>query len=102
MGGFSGESPKAQSFYQKLDRLGGRSGSSMDSEDLSTMDGLDESFNSLSDGLDGKLKKAATYFEYDPEEIEKDDYAFRPDVPFQTGNTYKLKVCFLAIFVCSY
>lgn len=91
MGGFSGESPKAQSFYQKLDRLGGRSGSSMDSEDLSTMDGLDESFNSLSDGLDGKLKKAATYFEYDPEEIEKDDYAFRPDVPFQTGNTYKLK-----------
>ena len=58
------------------------------------MDGLDESFNTLSDGMDGKLKKAATYFEFDPDEIDKDDYAFRPDVTFQSGMTYELKVCF--------
>ncbi|XVF46756.1 hypothetical protein PTKIN_Ptkin03bG0054000 [Pterospermum kingtungense] len=87
--GFSGESPKAQSFYQKIDRLGG--GRSLGGEDFSTMDGLDESFSTLSDGMDGKLKKAATDFEYDTEEIVKDDYAFRPDVSFQSGNTYELK-----------
>ncbi|XP_022756627.1 uncharacterized protein LOC111304347 isoform X2 [Durio zibethinus] len=93
-GGFSVDSPKAQSFYEKLDRLErsrGRSGSPMGSEDESAMDGLDESFNTLSDGMDGKLKKAATYFKFDKGEIEKDDYAFRPDVSFQSGMKYELK-----------
>ncbi|XWS74016.1 hypothetical protein CRYUN_Cryun02cG0179200 [Craigia yunnanensis] len=92
--GFSGDSPKAQSFYEKFNRFGrsrGRSGSQLGNEDESTMDGLDESFNTLSDGMDGKLKKAATYFEFDPDEIDKSDYAFRPDVTFQSGMTYELK-----------
>ncbi|XP_076940947.1 uncharacterized protein LOC143610322 [Bidens hawaiensis] len=44
------------------------------------VDGLDDSFTSLTDGIDGKLKDAATYFEYDVNEVEKEDYKFRPDV----------------------
>lgn len=57
-------------------------------------DGLDESFDTLSDGMDNKLKRAATYFEFDPEEIENDEYyAFRPDVSFKLGMTYDTKVC---------
>ncbi|KAL4558367.1 hypothetical protein LXL04_036566 [Taraxacum kok-saghyz] len=55
------------------------------------MDGLDGSFTSLTDGLDGKLKEAATYFEYDLNEVEKDDYKFRSDVTFWPGNTYDVK-----------
>ncbi|XVF05317.1 hypothetical protein REPUB_Repub05bG0161900 [Reevesia pubescens] len=55
------------------------------------MDGLDESFNTSSHGMDGKLKKAATYFEFNLEEIVKEVYAFRPDVSFQPGITYELK-----------
>ncbi|XP_057482814.1 uncharacterized protein LOC130769631 [Actinidia eriantha] len=41
--------------------------------------------------MDKKLKKAATYFEYDPEEIGKDDYTFRADVTFWPENTYETK-----------
>ena len=68
------------------------------------LDGLDESFNTLSDGMDGKLKKAATYFEFDEEEIEKDDYSFRPDMNFRLGMTYETKVCGISAkaFVFSY
>ncbi|XVF19856.1 hypothetical protein REPUB_Repub11eG0147000 [Reevesia pubescens] len=93
-GGYSGDSPKAQSFYQKLDRLErsrDRSGSPSVGEGESTMDGLDESFNTLSDGMDGKLKKAAAYFEFDVDEVQKDGYSFRPDVSFQSGMTYDVK-----------
>ncbi|KAI3680739.1 hypothetical protein L6452_35514 [Arctium lappa] len=87
-----------RSFFQKLDqqtkaldrsaitsRLAGgprRSG---------FVDGLDESFTSLTDGMDGKLKDAATYFEYDVDEVKKDDYKFRSDVTFWSGNTYDAK-----------
>lgn len=90
---------KTDSFFAKLDRLGktrdgyasnlpGGSGRS-----FHVLDGLDESFNTLSDGMDGKLKKAAMYFEYDPEEVDMDGYAFRPDTRFHLGGTYELKVC---------
>ncbi|CAI9757087.1 unnamed protein product [Fraxinus pennsylvanica] len=65
--------PTLSSFYQKLDKA----------EKMS--------FNTLSDGMDEKLKKAATYFDYDPDEISKDDYAYRPDMNFWTGNTYDIK-----------
>ncbi|CAL5424592.1 unnamed protein product [Camellia sinensis] len=96
-GDIPGSGSKSNSFYQKLDRiekahdrsgLGSKFNFGKRSEFL---DGLDESFNTLSDGMDGKLKKAATYFEYDPEEIAKDDYAFRPDVTFRPGTTYDTK-----------
>ena len=66
-------------------KLNGGSGSQF-------LDGLDESFNTLSDGMDGKLKKEATYFEFNPDEIDQEDYAFRPDVAFKPGMTYEPKV----------
>ncbi|XP_042486634.1 uncharacterized protein LOC122066875 isoform X2 [Macadamia integrifolia] len=97
-GGFSESGPNTtDSFYQKLDRFekargrpgfGSRQNAGNGSQ---LLDGLDESFNTLSDGMDGKLKKAATYFEYDTEEIAKEDYSFRPDVTFRPGMTYTPK-----------
>ncbi|WMV09651.1 hypothetical protein MTR67_003036 [Solanum verrucosum] len=48
-------------------------------ERSSLLNGLDESFDTLSDGMDGKLKEEARYFEFDPDEVEKDDYAYRAD-----------------------
>ncbi|OVA04940.1 Ribosomal protein S18 [Macleaya cordata] len=95
--GFSDNSPNTDPFYQKLDRLDksrGRSGLGPNMNGRNTsqfMDGLDESFDTLSDGMDGKLKKAATYFEYNPEEIKNEDYAFRPDVTFRPGTQYDVK-----------
>ncbi|RDX63136.1 rpsR, partial [Mucuna pruriens] len=55
------------------------------------MHDLEESYDTLSDGMDGKLKNAATYFEFDEEEIDKEDYAFRYDANFPLGSTYDVK-----------
>ncbi|PRQ34524.1 putative ribosomal protein S18 [Rosa chinensis] len=55
------------------------------------LDGLDESFNTLSDGMDGKLKRAATDIQYDIEEVDTDGYTFRPDMRYQLGGTYDVK-----------
>lgn len=94
--GFIENSPSNDSFYQKLDRLEkarGRTGSGYTNNDMNNsqfMDGLDESFSTLSDGMDGKLKKAATYFTHS-DEIRDEDYAFRPDVSFKPGMTYEPK-----------
>ncbi|MBA0874318.1 hypothetical protein Goshw_015170 [Gossypium schwendimanii] len=93
-GGFSSDSPKAQAFYEKLDKVERsryRFGPSMANRDEPMTDGLDESFSTLSDGMDMKLKKAATYFEFDLNEVHKNDYAFRPDVTFHSGSTYEPK-----------
>ncbi|KAF8402644.1 hypothetical protein HHK36_010733 [Tetracentron sinense] len=96
-GGSSNNSPNTDSFYQKLDRLEKARGQYGIGSKLSGgnnsqfLDGLDESFNTLSDGMDGKLRKAATYFEYNPDEIIKDDYTFRPDMTFRPGMTYEIK-----------
>ncbi|KAF8396110.1 hypothetical protein HHK36_017722 [Tetracentron sinense] len=96
-GGLSDSSPNTNSFYQKLDRLEkGRGqysiGSKLSGGNSSQfLDGLDESFNTLSDGMDGKLRKAATYFEFNTDEIIKDDYTFRPDMTFRSGMTYDTK-----------
>ncbi|XP_021278504.1 uncharacterized protein LOC110412299 [Herrania umbratica] len=95
-GGYSGDSLKAQSFYENLDKLGrarNRYSPRLGGEDgpFSSLDDLDESFNTLSDGMDWKLKEAATYFEFDMDEIDKDDYAFRPDANFPPGSTYETK-----------
>ncbi|KAG2673134.1 hypothetical protein I3760_13G075300 [Carya illinoinensis] len=92
---FSGGDAKSNSFFEKFDRLvkgRDRSGYRVsEGSNSQTLDGLDESFNTLSDGMDGKLKKAATYFSFDTEEIEKDDYKFRPDMNFKEGMTYETK-----------
>nr|DAD30129.1 TPA_asm: hypothetical protein HUJ06_031597 [Nelumbo nucifera] len=95
--GFSDSRSNNDAFFQKLDRLEkahGRSGfgSKGGSNNSEFFDGLDESFNTLSDGMDGKLKKAATYFEFNPDEITGDDYSFRADVTFRPGMTYDVKV----------
>ncbi|KAM3701433.1 hypothetical protein ACB098_05G171500 [Castanea mollissima] len=93
--GFSGGNSKSDAFFGKLDRFTkahDRSGSRMgEGSNSQILDGLDESFNTLSDGMDGKLKKAATYFEFNEEEIEKEDYSFRPDMTFRVGMTYETK-----------
>lgn len=90
----------SDALFRKLDRLGkarnrpGWLGSGNGGgNDSSVSDDLDESFDTLSDGMDGKLQKAAMYFEFDWEEVEKDGYAFRPDVSFKPGMTYEVKVC---------
>lgn len=55
-------------------------------------DGLDESFSTLSDEMDDKLKEAATCYDA-PEIFEDIDYEYRPDVNWnRIGETYELKV----------
>nr|GEW50864.1 ribosomal protein S18 [Tanacetum cinerariifolium] len=92
-----GNSLSSSSFFQKLDqqkRVNERSAMNSrfnGSRRGGPVDGLNDSSTSLTDGLDGKLKDAATYFEYDVNEVEKEDYKFRPDVTFWPGNTYDVK-----------
>ncbi|KAK6934011.1 Ribosomal protein S18 [Dillenia turbinata] len=96
-----GEAPGASQnlnpFYRKLDKIEKvhkMSGwdSKQDGGDASGFpNDLFGNFNTLSDGMDQKLKQAATYFEYDLEEINKEDYSFRPDMTFLSGMTYDVK-----------
>ncbi|XP_024981416.1 uncharacterized protein LOC112518080 [Cynara cardunculus var. scolymus] len=87
----------SRSFFQKLDQQKKALDRSAINSRLfgswrpGSVDGLDESFTTLSDGMDGKLKDAASYFEYDVDEVNKDDYKFRSDVTFWSGNTYDAK-----------
>nr|GEV58600.1 ribosomal protein S18 [Tanacetum cinerariifolium] len=89
--------PSSSSFFKKLDLLKGvDERSAMNSRFNGSrrerlVDGLDDSFTSLTHGLDGKLKDVATYFEYGVNEVEKEDYKLRPDVTFWPGNTYDVK-----------
>ena len=55
------------------------------------LDGLGQSFDTLSDGMDDKLKKAARTFVYS-DEIHNEDYLFRPDVKFLLGMSYTPRV----------
>jgi hypothetical protein len=94
-GDSSGGNAKSDAFFQKLDRLGGRDRLGprvSEGSNSQTLDSLDESFNTLSDGLDGRLKEAAAYFQFDSDEIMKEDYTFRPDMNFERGMTYETKV----------
>ncbi|GJU06936.1 hypothetical protein Tco_1123366 [Tanacetum coccineum] len=71
--------PSSSSFFKKLDLLKGvDERSAMDSRFSGSrreglVDGLDDIFTSLTHGLDGKLKDVATYFEYDMNEVEKEE-----------------------------
>jgi len=58
---------------------------------------LEENYDTLADGMDGLLKNAATYFEFDDEEIDKEDYAFRYDANFPRFTTYELKASCIAM-----
>jgi len=82
------------SIIEKIDQQGmGRqrsgSGNAFGSD---IMDNLEENHDTLLDGMDGRLKNAASYFEFDEEEIDKEDYAFRYDANFPLGYTYDTKV----------
>lgn len=99
-GNSTGNTSPYKSIFDKLDKsekaldrtgFGTKSDGGYRSE---VMDGLDESFNSLSDGMDGKLEAAASYFGYDEQKIyEEEDYSYRPDVNFdRVGSTYDTKV----------
>ncbi|RAL38581.1 unnamed protein product [Cuscuta campestris] len=96
-GDTTGKTSASKSFYHQLDRAEREynksfQGSGVNSENTSaSLDGLDESINTLCDGMDSKLKEAAAYFEFDPVEVEKDGYSFRKDVAFFPGNTYDTK-----------
>ncbi|XP_068475913.1 uncharacterized protein [Phaseolus vulgaris] len=81
------------SIIEKIDQQGmGRqrsgSGNAFGSD---IMDNLEENHDTLLDGMDGRLKNAASYFEFDEEEIDKEDYAFRYDANFPLGYTYDTK-----------
>ncbi|OWM87375.1 hypothetical protein CDL15_Pgr022486 [Punica granatum] len=83
---------KNDAFFRKFDQLHqGRSDSRVDSEgDSGTWDWGD-SYDSLDDGMDDKLKREATYFEYNSDECDEEDYSFRPDMNFQPGMTYDVQ-----------
>lgn len=71
------------------DRSSSISGGSGESSPF--LDDLEQSLDTLSDGMDGKLNKAARYFEYDSEEVQNEDYSFRHDATFHYGSTYTTK-----------
>ncbi|XP_074289899.1 uncharacterized protein LOC141615481 isoform X1 [Silene latifolia] len=50
--------------------------------------GDNNSLTTLPDGMEGKLKQAATYFEVDPQEIAADDYTYRSDMNLKPKMTY--------------
>ncbi|KAK7293700.1 hypothetical protein RJT34_16573 [Clitoria ternatea] len=81
-----GETPGTNFQFNSRNRFG-----SVDGDSSNMMQDLEESYDTLTDRMDGKLKNAATYFEFDEEEIEKEDYAFRYDANFPLGTTYDLK-----------
>jgi hypothetical protein len=56
------------------------------------LDDLKQSFDTLSDGMDGKLSNASRYFEFDSIEINKDYYSYPYDTTFHLGSKYNLKV----------
>uniref|UniRef100_A0A1D1YJ77 Small ribosomal subunit protein bS18c n=1 Tax=Anthurium amnicola TaxID=1678845 RepID=A0A1D1YJ77_9ARAE len=83
------------SFFYQLDKLGKvRERLGMESKEVGGArsqfnGGLGENSDTLSDGIDAKLKKAATTFLYS-DEIKDDGYSSRPDLKFQSGMTHVL------------
>lgn len=76
------------SFYEKLDKAE----RAHDRYGMGSGLGASDSYDSLADGMEYKLKKAAAYFEFDPLEVTREDYSFRPDVNFQSSMSYDPKV----------
>lgn len=97
-GDFSANNSHTDSFFQKLDRIDkarGKAGSGFGKEDWNEKLGWEDDqaghgADTLADGMDDKLKKAALEYDYGvlrPEE----DYSFRPDATFLPGSTYTVK-----------
>ncbi|KAF6153652.1 hypothetical protein GIB67_027519 [Kingdonia uniflora] len=97
-GGLSGNSQNNDPFLRKLDevervrdRFGNRPGNNENSNSM-IFDGLDENCTTLSDGMDGKLKKAATNFEFDPQETKGyDGFSKGPNKPFSSRMSFQPK-----------
>lgn len=85
-GGFTGNDEKSNGFYKHLgkaekdkrDYTGFNRPNGSKSSAGGSMN-RDESFDPSSDGVDGKLKEAALFNNFDEEEGVKDGYSFRPD-----------------------
>ncbi|KAK3206540.1 hypothetical protein Dsin_020586 [Dipteronia sinensis] len=86
-GGGSQGNPDSGSFFRKLDRLERARNNDQDESFAEN----DDRFDTLSDGMDGKLQNAAMYFDFDTEEVVQDGYTFRPDASFPWGSTYDIK-----------
>uniref|UniRef100_A0A0D9WSR8 Small ribosomal subunit protein bS18c n=1 Tax=Leersia perrieri TaxID=77586 RepID=A0A0D9WSR8_9ORYZ len=56
----------------------------------SVLEELGAGFNSLDDGMDDRLDEASRTFHM-TEEVEDEDYDFRPDVTFRRGSTYNVR-----------
>jgi hypothetical protein len=70
-------------------RPGGRGNSEFGDREGSLFGGsMDDSLN---DGMNEKLDNAARTFHM-TDEVEEDDYDFRPDVNYRRGSTYNVKV----------
>ncbi|PIA32270.1 hypothetical protein AQUCO_04500099v1 [Aquilegia coerulea] len=99
-GSFWGRSPTNESFFQDLgdrekalsrNRFEPEIGRNGEGSESQNRDGLDDTFSTLNDGMDGKLKKAATFFEINPDEIKSEDYVYRSDMVFRPEDTYEPK-----------
>lgn len=98
---FDGNGSSSSPFDRTLDRAKkarqgmGRSGFGEEYDKLvaqdSESDELDESFDTLTDGVDGKLKKAARYFEMDDDEVDQEDFRFRADVEGRMGDRHDIE-----------
>ncbi|XP_020522527.1 uncharacterized protein LOC18433403 isoform X2 [Amborella trichopoda] len=96
--GIDDNNPRTDSIFAKFDRLenargrGGFGSVRKGGDNQGFDEGLDgmDAFNTLSDGMDGKLKEAAMSYPY-TDEISHEDYSFRPDVRFVRGMTYTTK-----------
>lgn len=76
----------SSSFFRKLDRA------EKAFDRFEALDGLDESFNTLSDGMEEKLKNTATSYNMADDEVNDEDYAFRPDLDVHDGMVLDTKV----------
>lgn len=91
-----GDDKNTGSFFRKLDKIEKSHEQSMNDwgengdGNSRFMKGQIEGFDTLSDGMDLKLKSAANTFTYS-DEIFQSDYQFRPDVTFYPGTNYTLK-----------
>ncbi|XP_057548754.1 uncharacterized protein LOC130827134 isoform X3 [Amaranthus tricolor] len=45
-------------------------------------------FSNIGDSFEDSMKEAATYFEFDRNEINQEDFSYRADMNFRTGMTY--------------
>ncbi|KAK9734697.1 hypothetical protein RND81_04G157500 [Saponaria officinalis] len=81
------------SFFRTIDRIqksrhGPGVGFTPNGDASGMPDGDDDTFTTLTDGMEDKLKEAASYFEVNPQEISAEDYNYRPDMNLRSRMTY--------------